>query len=529
MMAWMAVFVSCSRAQDPDPDREATFAELPDLGPLPGTLDPKFEHSPGALQSSPFELPPGIIGGRRRGPRISRTAGRVKGQASTAAVSSAMRLTEPFAFGTALNVGGGVRSSSPNAGGLPLDTAEEEGPTRGLTLDAAIARMIASNPDLQALKYELPQADADTLTAGLRSNPILYMDTQFIPYGAYNSLRPIGPIQYDVNITFPLDLSHKRKARVQVARAAKRVLEAQYQDVVRKQIGNLAKAFVDVQSAAISLKAIELAVAEQERLIARKHRAIGTGKTSADDRIEVELEKSRSSLNEARDTLADSQEALALLLNLPPEEAGRLELRGSLRNRVQALPPLDDLIKIALTNRPDLMAARLGENRAHAEVKLAQANKLDDIYFFYDPISYQDNRPSHLPSGRSWDVGIAIPLPITNRNQGNIARARHNVSQTQTEHGALHRRVISEVRQAQREYESSRQALAAIEKSILPRARAARDKAHAEFVAGTLDADEYLNHIEDDAETARIYRDAILRHRRSMIDINTSVALRLLP
>ena len=39
----------------------------------------------------------------------------------------------------------------------------------------------------------------------------------------------------------PLDLSHKRQARVRVARAAKRVVEAQYQDVVRRQVGNLTR------------------------------------------------------------------------------------------------------------------------------------------------------------------------------------------------------------------------------------------------------------------------------------------------
>jgi hypothetical protein len=59
-----------------------------------------------------------------------------------------------------------------------------------------------------------------------------------------------------------------------------------------------------------------------------------------------------------------------------------------------------------------------------------------------------DNHTARLPSGRSWDLGLAIPLPIYNRNQGNIARALGNLSQTQCELAALERRVVSEVRQA---------------------------------------------------------------------------------
>ena len=126
---------------------------------------------------------------------------------------------------------------------------EDEGPADGLTLDAAIKRMLDANLDVLALKYEIPQADADILTAGLRTNPLIYIDDQFIPYGAFTNARPGGPTQYDINITYPIDVTHKRQARVRVARSAKSVLEAQFQDVIRRQIGNTCRAFVDLQSA----------------------------------------------------------------------------------------------------------------------------------------------------------------------------------------------------------------------------------------------------------------------------------------
>jgi hypothetical protein len=36
-------------------------------------------------------------------------------------------------------------------------------------------------------------------------------------------------------------------------------------------------------------------------------------------------------------------------------------------------------------------------NRAGAEVRLQRANRFDDVYLFYDSITYQDNRPSNQP------------------------------------------------------------------------------------------------------------------------------------
>ena len=73
------------------------------------------------------------------------------------------------------------------------------------------------------------------------------LDGQFIPHGSFNDATPGGPTQYDVNITYLVDVSHKRQSRTIVARMARTALEAQFQDVVRRQIGNVGNAFVNLQ------------------------------------------------------------------------------------------------------------------------------------------------------------------------------------------------------------------------------------------------------------------------------------------
>ena len=50
-----------------------------------------------------------------------------------------------------------------------------------------------------------------------------------------------------------------------------------------------------------------------------------------------------------------------------------------------------------------------------------------------------------------------------------------------------------------------------------------------DFAAGKVTVDEYLEHLSDDAEAAGSFRDALVRHRRSMLDLNTAVGLRVLP
>ena len=124
--------------------------------------------------------------------------------------------------------------TAPLYGSLSLpEVIEDEGPKDGLTLDLAIDQLVQESLDLHAKFYEIPQAQADILNAGLRANPVFYADGQLVPYGQYSRNRPGGQTQYDVNISYPFDVSHKRQARILVATRAKRVLEAQYQDAVR--------------------------------------------------------------------------------------------------------------------------------------------------------------------------------------------------------------------------------------------------------------------------------------------------------
>ena len=77
----------------------------------------------------------------------------------------------------------------------------------------------------------------------------------------------------------------------------------------------------------------------------------------------------------------------------------------------------------------------------------------------YQPYTFQDNSPSGTKSPTSWALGVTVPLPIYNRNQGGIVRARLNVDQTTNEVAAMERRVAAEVRDAERRYAVTREQL----------------------------------------------------------------------
>jgi len=518
----------CAQQDSTSPQRNAII-EFPNLGPIPGTTEPALGPGPGALVPS-MDTPAGgagigVVGGRRRTSRMPR-GGKGASGATSIAASRGMNLPEtlPVPVPQAL-----VQSPATAIDETILD---DEGPADGLTLDAAIDQIMTANLDIRALRHELTQADADILTAGLRTNPLVYMDTQFIPYGKFTDQRPGGPTQYDLNITYPLDVSQKRQARTVVARMARSTLEAQFQDVARRQIDNVYRGFVNLQAARIDLLMARSSVRRQEQFLANLTRTARPDDEAVADTIDhlsLVLDRARNSLGEAEEAFADAQEGLGVLLNTPVEQTASLEPRGRLHDTFPKPPSAEELASIALRARPDLHAARLGVTRAGAEVNLQRANRFDDVYLFYDPITYQDNRPANVLSSHSWAIGLTFSLPVFNRNQGNIARAQSNVVQTKLELSSLERRIVSEVRLAERECQRSRESLEQIETSILPRAAATLRRKTEQLSAGKISADDFQGHLDDAAEVTQTHRDAIVRLRRAMLDLNTAVGLRVLP
>jgi cobalt-zinc-cadmium efflux system outer membrane protein len=419
----------------------------------------------------------------------------------------------------------------PLYGSLDLPAGGDEGPPDGLTFDQALDLMIRQNLDLLARRYEIDLSQADVLTASLRANPLFYADSQLVPYGEYTKNRPGGQTQYDVNVSHPLDLSHKRRYRTISAVQAKRVQEALYQDAVRLQIAALSNAYLGVLAARETVRYAQAGLEGIDRVLAAS-KVLGKfgNRTSADvARILGQREQSAVGLEDAREGLRRAKLELGGLLNMPPPEAEALEVRATIRDLGPPPPPIDELLATTLEYRPDVVANRLGLCFAQAQHRLQLANRFADAYLLYQPYTFQNNSPMHLKSATSYAVGITVPLPVYNRNQGNIERARLNIGQTQVQLVAVENKARIEVRQAEREYAVTKAHLDRLEQNVVPTWRKAMEDTRNLYEAGELDVTAYLNVQREYNDVIRQYRDVAVRHRRSMFGLNTAVGSRIMP
>jgi len=425
-------------------------------------------------------------------------------------------------------------SSTPLFGTLDIPTGpEDEGPSEGLTLDQAIDTTLKNSLDLKQKFYEIPQAQADVLQAGLRANPIFYADGQLLQYYArkFNRSAPGGPSQYDVNISYPLDLSQKRQNRTKVATGAKKVLEAQYQDAIRLKIDDLYGAYVTALGARQTVTYTRKSIQGLENLASRTGQLFGKGEVTLGDlnQVKVQLKTTRLGLLDAEAAYRKAKLDLISVMNLPRDAVESLDLRGSILDPVPGLPPTDELARMAVQARPDVVAYRLGVKRSEADVKLARANRYQDVYVLVQPYTFQDNQPYGLKSAYSWALGATVPLPVYNRNQGAIERARLNVTQTQVQLADLERQVFIDVDKAVNEYAVTRRQIDELQGDILPSARQIRDERKRLYLAGQISVIDYINAELNFNQVVKQFLDTAIRHRQSMLDLNTAIGQRVLP
>jgi outer membrane protein, heavy metal efflux system len=304
-----------------------------------------------------------------------------------------------------------------------------------------------------------------------------------------------------------------------------------FQDAIRQRIDDVYGAFVAALAARQTVRYANASVKGLVDLLEKNERRFEKGDIS-----EVDINQVRIRLRNAKLGLVDAEAAyrkttrdLGALMNLKLEEIKTLELKGTISDVSPPPPPADELRKIALADRPDIVSFRLGIVRAEADVRLARANAFSDVYVLWQPYTLQNNTPYGLKSQVSWALGVTVPMPIYNRNQGGIERAKINVTQSQMQLADQERQVQIDVEQAVQEYEVTRREVEELKEHVLPPAKRNLDIVFKLYNEGASSLLDYLDAQLTYNTIVKQYLDTAVRHRRSMLSLNTVVGRRIMP
>ncbi|QDV34397.1 TolC family protein [Tautonia plasticadhaerens] len=404
------------------------------------------------------------------------------------------------------------------------DGPEDEGPPDGLSLEAAVATLLRRSPLLQARAFEIPIARANALQNGLPKNPFIFLGVEGIPYGNYREGKP-GEIAYDFTLVKPFSITGIPRKHGRAGLQGVRVIEARYREEVLLEVEWLHHLWVEVLRARETGRFARATVEALKRTLAE---ARDRRRPEDLDALEVEHALISFMAEEERARLRAAYTSLAEALGLPPEAAEGLAIRDRLHRRADP-PPDGGLIGMALEHRPDLSRLRQEIHHAELEVDVARAAGVPEIYPLFAPSDYAQHPVEGERGSWSWSSGALVPLPILNRNQGDVRHAQLNVAQLRAELELMQRRVVTEVRNAVEEVRGSGRDLDLLERQIIPRVRQYQARARDRYLAGEIDDEAYLAHLQEYQEVAMEYRDALVRHRRATLRLNTEVGCPVLP
>jgi outer membrane protein TolC len=209
---------------------------------------------------------------------------------------------------------------------------------------------------------------------------------------------------------------------------------------------------------------------------------------------------------DAEALLARTRQALSLILDLPGSDADRLEVEGLLTRPPVLLPSLKDSIQLACEARPDLVALRLGLDRARSDLIAARQRALNE-----------SRRDRQAQSGPKDDPARA-----------NLARAELNVRQAQNQLASQERQVVSEVERCYRDWCQRLVELPRLEEDARA-ARQSRDATERSYETGEVGGDIVVDARHKCEEREQRYADLLVQHRRSTLALNTAIGQRVMP
>lgn len=306
--------------------------------------------------------------------------------------------------------------------GFAENVAAQTADTLKLSLPQAEQLFLKNNYQLIAQNYQTDQANADIITAKLFDNPTLSVETQLYNSETkrfFETSRTNG--EYQATVSQLVKLAGKRNKNIQVAQAGVKMAEFQYFDLMRTLRFNLRANFYKTYYAQQSARLYQQQINSLKILLSASEEQLKAGNIAMKDIIRIKslVYSLQTEYITLENSIEDMQTDLKLMTNIKPDAnvvlvMDPVEEQNYQLNKASYVTLLDS----ARNNRADLKLTQAGVTFAEKSLALQKSMAVPDVQFslVYD---LQGSHPNDYAG-----LGLSIPLPLFNRNQGEIKKAK---------------------------------------------------------------------------------------------------------
>lgn len=313
---------------------------------------------------------------------------------------------------------------------------------QSISLENAVDIFVKNNHDIQIFRKEALKTRADLITANEHPNPTLQTSYEFLDINHRLSDTARGSnAQATVILSHPFETAGKLKKRVDLATKNISLSDFNLEDSIRRQLLILLDAYYTVLLDQTNLSNAEENSIAYSKIVDIAKAKLEHGFLSQLDYQKILLQRIdyTREIENNKLVLVQDKETLALLLALPDTNF-EIEYRPD----SFLLPSIKTLYANVL-NRPDCKAAKKNQEVANSVLVLEKANAVPNLSVGFEYASFG---PSYEPLA---GVNFGIAIPIYDRNEGDIERARIGTLQSINIYDKVVRTAQSEIAQSYQE------------------------------------------------------------------------------
>jgi len=372
-----------------------------------------------------------------------------------------------------------------------------------LTLERALEQALRHSAPIAAAAREVDAADGALEQAGARRNPVLNLTVEDTRSQSRTTTATVD---------LPLELGGQRGARVAAAARARDVAAAELARTRAEFRSGVTEAYFAVvvaqERSALAAKAVELATRAAD-VVARRAAA---GKASPVEATRAQVDRAQVQLSAAEANAALERARFALASLIGEGEPLFDQVSGDVPTALPR-PPLAELAA-QLEGSPVLAAARLEVGRRRALAEVERTKSTPDV-----TLSLGTRRDNEL--GRSQAViGVSIPLPLFDRNQGAVREADRRADRAADEELDIRRRLLVDLQDASSRLAVANATLQTLQSAVLPAAQQAHEAASRGFEAGKFGVLDVLDAQRTLLQARSHYLDTLAAAHRAATDID---------
>lgn len=343
---------------------------------------------------------------------------------------------------------------------VPEDFVE---PTGAITLSQALAASLIQNPQLRAFSWEVRAREAQTLQAGLPPNPEISFKLE--DFGGSGSVEGFDGTETTILLSQLIPLGGKLSKRRKVESLNTNLAQWDYETIRLNVLTQTALNYLNVLAAqnrlALELELVSLA--EKVHTTVSELAREGEISPIQEKRSQVVLSQTKINLERSKRELEAAKKILSS--SWGGNEPRFQKVTGNL-DSISPIPSIEKLTEL-LSENPDIARWASEMEQREAKIKLEQANAIPDPFVSggYRHISERNDN--------AFVVGLSIPIPILNRNQGAISEAQRRLKKAIEEQKNAEVIVNRALASTYETLSSSYQEVVLLKDNVLPEAESA--------------------------------------------------------